>query len=312
MPQAPLTSLPAWDQGWLPARDGHRLYYEQWGRQDGPVALVLHGGPGSGFSNRLRSFFDPDQFRVIAFDQRGCGRSTPRGDCRHNTTAHLLADIEGLRHALGVAQWLLVGGSWGATLGLAYATRHRAQVTGLLLRGFFWPGASHIEDFFADRPWRQWASQLESASVAERHAAARAWWQWESSRSAPASAPAQDAGPGVSEPSEAQLDAWCDRYRVQACYLQHECWLNEVSLGRGASDLSDLPIQFLHGGEDQVCSLSHARRVQAWLTNSGWLTVEGAGHDPFHPAMAQAMRHALDRFARSGRFSQYPAAPARR
>ncbi|MDO8263398.1 MAG: alpha/beta fold hydrolase [Gallionella sp.] len=312
MTQAPLTSLPAWDQGWLPARDGHRLYYEQWGRQDGPVALVLHGGPGSGFSERLRSFFDPEQFRVIAFDQRGCGRSTPRGECRHNTTAHLLADMERLRHALGVAQWLLVGGSWGATLGLAYATRHRAQVTGLLLRGFFWPEASHIDAFFAGRPWRQWASQLESASVSERHAAARAWWQWESSRSAPASASAQDAGQGLPEPSEAQLDALCDRCRVQAWYLQHECWLNEASLGRDAPELSDLPIQFLHGREDQVCSLSHAQRVQAWLAGSGWLTVEGAGHDPFHPAMAQAMRAALDRFARTGRFSQYPAASARR
>ena len=308
MTQTPLNSLAAWDRGWLPACDGHRLYYEQWGRQDGPVALVLHGGPGSGFGAQLRSFFDPEQFRVIAFDQRGCGRSTPRGDCSHNTTAHLLEDMERLRHALGVAQWLLVGGSWGATLGLAYATRHRAQVTGLLLRGFFWPDASHIEDFFAGHPWQEWALLLEMASVPEQHAVARAWRHWELSRSTPVSALADETVQDLPEPSKKQLYALRDRYRVQAWYLRHECWLNEVSLGRGAPDLADLPIQFLHGGKDQVCSPVHARRVQAWLAGSGWHTVEDAGHDPSHPSMAKAMRAALDGFARTGDFSQYPAA----
>lgn len=285
--------LLAWDHGWLELSAGHRLYYEQWGRTDGPVALVLHGGPGSGFSDRLRSFFNPAQFRVVAFDQRGCGRSTPRGSCRANTTDHLLADIEQLREALGVTRWLVVGGSWGATLGLAYATRYRERVTGLLLRGFFWPGAADIEVFFADQPWRQWAVQLTDSSTPVRHAAALAWWQWELIRSGAQDSPAL---------STSQLDALCDRYRVQAHYLLHGCWLDEAALGCGASTLSDLPIQFLHGSADQVCPLPSARRVHGWLPGSHWRTVPGAGHDPFHPAMAQAMREALRLFGATGQF----------
>ena len=284
---------PAWDQGWLAVGDGHRLYYEQWGRHDGPVALVLHGGPGSGFSERLRSFFNPEQFRVIAFDQRGCGRSTPRGECEANTTAHALADIEQLRHALGIERWLVVGGSWGATLGLAYATRHTAQVSGLLLRGFFWPGASDIARFFSVQPWYDWAEQLMSDAMEQRRAAAQAWWLWEFLRS--------DA-PKLLFPTLPELDVLCDRYRVQAHYLLHNCWLEEADLGRGAAHLAGLPVAFLHGSADQVCPLSSARRVHGWLAGSVWQTVPGAGHDPFHPAMAQAMREALQRFGDTGQF----------
>jgi proline iminopeptidase len=294
IPDVSLPLPPAWDQGWLEVGDGHRLYYEQWGRHDGPVALVLHGGPGSGFSERLRSFFNPDQFRVIAFDQRGCGRSTPRGECKANTTAHLLADIEQLRHTLGIARWLVVGGSWGATLGLAYATRHPAQVSGLLLRCFFWPGASDIARFFAIQPWYDWAGQLMSDAIAQRHAAAQAWWRWEFLRS--------DA-PNLLFLTLPELDVLSDRYRVLAHYLLHNCWLTETDLGRDATHLADLPIAFLHGSADQVCPLSSAQRVHGWLAGSVWQTVPGAGHDPFHPAMAQAMREALQRFGDSGQFA---------
>jgi proline iminopeptidase len=205
----------------------------------------------------------------------------------------LLADIEQLREALGVARWLVVGGSWGATLGLAYATRYRERVTGLLLRAFFWPGAADIESFFAGRPWQQWAAQLTASSVTARHAAALAWWQWELSRSGTQDVPALCAS---------QLDALCDRYRVQAHYLLHGCWLDEVGLGYGALTLSDLPIQFLHGNVDPVCPLASARRVHRWLKGSHWHTVPGAGHDPFHPAMEQAMRETLSLFGNTGQF----------
>ena len=307
MRSQPPSSLLPWSRDWLAVDTGHSLYYEQWGQKEGPVALVLHGGPGSGFTDRLRSFFNPDQFRVVAFDQRGCGRSTPRGSCRANNTQHLLADIERLRQALGIARWLVVGGSWGATLGLAYATRYREQVTGLLLRGFFWPGDADIDLFFADKPWRQWAAQLAASSLTQRQTAARAWWQWELFRSG-APLTAADATPTTGQPNWsdftiAQRDALCDRYRVQAHYLLHGCWLKEADLGRGAAQLADLPIQFLHGSADQVCPLASAQRVQGWLAGSGWQTVPGAAHDPFHPAMAQAMREALDAFARTRQFN---------
>lgn len=305
-------SLPSWDHAWLTVGDDHRMYYEQWGRTDGPVALVLHGGPGSGFTERLRSFFDPAEYRVIAFDQRGCGRSTPKGECRHNTTAHLIDDIERLRKALGVPQWLMVGGSWGATLGLAYATRHRARVSGLLLRGFFWPGAEDIDAFFADQPWRQWGSQLESSSMSERHAATLAWWNWEQSRSGPLITESSATMTPMPEPHAMQLEALSDRYRVQAHYLQHQCWLDETALGLGAPHLADLPIKFLHGSADQVCPAASAQRVQRRLVNSCWKTVEGAGHDPFHPGMTAAMRDALDDFAQTGAFTRRPEVPVQR
>jgi proline iminopeptidase len=285
---------PAWDQGWLEVGDGHRLYYEQWGRHDGPVALVLHGGPGSGFSERLRSCFNPDQFRVVAFDQRGCGRSTPRGECAANTTAHALADIEQLRDVLGIERWLVVGGSWGATLGLAYATRCPAQVSGLLLHGFFWPGASDIARFFASQPWYDWAGQLMSDVMPVRQAAALAWWHWEFLRS---------EAPLLMFPSINELEVLCDRYRVQAHYLQQNCWLTEADLGRDVPHLAELPIAFLHGSADQACPLSSARRVQGWLAGSVWQTVPEAGHDPFHPAMVQAMREALQCFRDSAQFA---------
>ena len=110
------------------------------------------------------------------------------------------------------------------------------------------------------------------------------------------------------EPTALQLDTWCDRYRVQAHYLQHQCWLNAPSLGRGAAALADLPIQFLQGSDDRVCPPASAQPVQGWLKGSDWHTVAGAGHDPFHPAMAQAMRDSLTRFAQTGRFTAHPAA----
>ena len=283
-----------WDRGWLATSAGHRVYYEQWGRQDGPVALVLHGGPGSGFSDRLRSFFDPAQFRVVAFDQRGCGRSTPQGECQANTTDDLLADIDALRQTLGIARWLVVGGSWGATLGLAYATRHRAAVTGLLLRGFFWPSHANIDHFFKDQPWRQWAAQLACGS----EAAAQDWWRWEAAHSGGR----QTALTALPALPVALLDDLRHRYRIQAHYLLHACWLNEAALGRGVLGWADVPIQFLHGSEDQVCPLARARQVHQWLAGSYWHTVTGAGHDPFHPAMDLAMRAALQRFGETGQF----------
>ncbi|MBS75672.1 alpha/beta fold hydrolase [Variovorax sp.] len=130
--------------GRLDVGEGHRLHWETTGAVEGSAALVLHGGPGSGGSPALARGFDPQRYRVVAFDQRGAGRSTPRGETRHNRTELLIADIEALRHHLGIERWLVVGGSWGATLALAYAARHPEAVDGLLLRGLFVPSASEL------------------------------------------------------------------------------------------------------------------------------------------------------------------------
>ena len=136
------------DAAWLDVGQTHRLYYEQAGAADATAALLLHGGPGSGSSPRQRAFFDPAPFRVIQFDQRGCGRSQPLGETAHNHADALIEDIERLRLHLGIDRWLVCGGSWGAALALVYAARHRERVGGLILRGLFLTGHADLAWFF--------------------------------------------------------------------------------------------------------------------------------------------------------------------
>jgi len=140
--------LDPYASGLLDMGDGHRIYFEQCGLPTGLPIVFLHGGPGSSCSPGHRRFFDPTVFRVILFDQRGCGRSTPLGELRHNTSAHLVADIDALRQHVGVARWLVMGGSWGAGLGLAYAAAHAPACLGLLLRGVFLGRAADVDWFF--------------------------------------------------------------------------------------------------------------------------------------------------------------------
>ena len=130
--------------GWLEAGDGHRLYFEVCGNLQGAPVLFLHGGPGSSSNPGHRRFFDPSFYRIVLFDQRGCGRSTPSGETHANTTADLLEDIERLRRHLGVERWLLFGGSWGSTLALAYAEAHPQRVCGLVLRGVFLASGAEV------------------------------------------------------------------------------------------------------------------------------------------------------------------------
>ncbi len=306
---------PAFHADRLAVGGGHSLYFEQWGRSDGQPALVLHGGPGSGASPLLRRFFDPARYRVISFDQRGSGRSTPRGATRHNHTAALLDDIEALRHALGLERWLVVGGSWGATLGAAYAAAHRECVAGVLLRGLFVPERAELEWFFqgaralfplqwesfaaaaprrARRDLLAWLARLFAGNDATLQARATLAWQaWERTLSGGASQP----------PAEGEaLAAAIDRYRVQAHFLSRRCWLDGAGTRNACARLAGLPVQFLHGTADLVCRPGAAWQAQRCAAGSRMAWVPGAGHDPYHPAMVDAMVRALDAFAAHGRF----------
>src|SRR6185312_10220395 len=144
----PPSAAAAFDAGWLDVGHGHRLYYEQAGAADGLPIVMLHGGPGSGSNARQREIADPARWRIVQFDQRGCGRSTPPGETAHNHTGALIADIEALRERLGIERWLVAGGSWGASLALAYAARHRERATGVFLRGTFLTGRDDLDWFF--------------------------------------------------------------------------------------------------------------------------------------------------------------------
>lgn len=304
----------------LPVSNGHVLHVEECGQPQGLAALVLHGGPGSGCSPLLRRFFDPTRYRVVCVDQRGAGRSTPRGSIAHNTTLQLVDDLEAVRARLGIAAWLVVGGSWGAALALAYAAAHPQAVAGLLLRAVFLARAQDIDGFFQHAGGDQAATWARFAAIAppeRRHALlpfladklaapddadharriALAWWRWESSL---AGGPA--AAPLAPDPAGSALDTLVDRYHVQSHYLLHRCWLDNPPLLDRCAALPRVPTLLLHARDDRVCPPEGAAALHQRLPHSALQWVDGAGHDPSHPAMASAMVAALDGYAACGDF----------
>jgi proline iminopeptidase len=283
--QAPLRSFT------IPTESAHRLHVQEWGNPHGIPVALLHGGPGSGSSSVLRRFLDPMKFRVISLDQRGAGRSTPRGDIRDNTTAHLVADIENIRKQLFIDSWLMVGGSWGATLALAAAIAHTESVTGLVLRASFLARQQDIHGFFAGGPkvlsdrWRHLPELALDAALE----VVQYWFGWEHVKSGP-------TGPAAPPQGDA-LAAMHHRYRIQSHYLRNGCWLQDPPLLERLEPLRDVPIRLLHGAEDNVCPLQGAIELAAKLPSSTLTVVPGAGHDPTHPAMRDAMMRTVNEFA---------------
>jgi proline iminopeptidase len=296
----------------LPASNAHVLQVHQWGPPEGVPALLLHGGPGSGCSPTLAAFFDPRRYRVIGVDQRGAGGSTPAGGVEHNTTALLLADLRLLRRACGVGRWLVVGGSWGATLAVLHALDEPDAIAGLLLRGLFLARRDDVERFFdgavreGPPAWRAWAADARSrgvplvahlsdllaqADTTVQLDVARHWWAWE--QSLQGAAATTDAPP---------LHSLLGRYRIQAHYLRHGCWLADTPLLERLHALPAVPTLLLHGGRDRMCPPEGARLARDRMPHARLRIVADAGHAPTHPAMAAAMRAALDRFAASGDF----------
>lgn len=296
---------------------GHTLHVQEFGSPNGVAAVVLHGGPGSGSSPLLRRFFDPARYRVIGFDQRGAGHSTPRGETNHNTTADLLADLRAIRHHLDIDRWLVVGGSWGATLALAHALAEPQTVSGLLLRATFLARAADIDGFFrghADElpeAWSRFAaiappgrqhellevlSEGLAADAAQAAPMALAWWRWEVAMSGAMVVPPEPVGDA--------LRALIDRYRVQSHYLRHRCWLDSPPLLDRCGSLPDVPIAILHGTADRICPPAGAVELQRRLPHATLQLVDGVGHDPTHPAMVAAMVDALDAWAAGGRFKR--------
>ena len=321
-PLLPLYPLPlVFAEEFVVVPGGHALHVRQSGHPQGRTALVLHGGPGSGCSPLLARFFDPARFRVICLDQRGAGRSVPAGGTAHNTTAHLLADLCRLRAHLDIDRWLVVGGSWGATLALAHALDAPQAVAGLLLRGVFLARSEDIDAFFAaaasmrPRTWARWrqradaggvslldglAARLKDDSAVWRRRAARVWWLAERDLSEATAAALPDA---------AALDALVPRYRIQAHYLRHRCWLDAPPLLDRCAALPCVPTLLLHGSRDRVCAPAGAAALHAHLRHAGLRWVDGAGHDPAHPAMVDAMVRALDAYADRGTFDAAAGTP---
>lgn len=306
---------PAFDEGQLATGDGHHLWYAQYGNPQGLPLFWLHGGPGSGASPRHAGLVDLGRYRLVLADQRGCGRSLPAGALEDNRTDLLVDDIDRLRRHLGVERMLLGGGSWGATLALAHAARHGDSLRGLVLRSPFLATPAEVANFF-DTPqcWQRFASVAPAAALAPGRLL-----PWLAGRLASSDAQAcrriagawrghEQALEGVSNTmAEPPDEALVQRYRIQAHYLRHGCFLNTDALLAAPGALGDMPVAILHGDADRVCPPANAERLRRRLPGSRLQLAAGAGHDPFHPAMAAALRQALDGFAAHGSFEGWGA-----
>jgi proline iminopeptidase len=306
-------------QGRLAVGDGHELHWEVCGRPDGMPAVVLHGGPGSGASASARRLFDPAVWRVVLFDQRGCGRSTPHAsekgtDLATNTTAHLLTDIERLREHLAIARWLVLGGSWGSTLALAYAQRHLERVTGLVLRGVATTTAAEIawitrgvglllpdafERFRGGVPPAERDGDLVEAyhrllidpDPAVHEPAARAWCDWEAALVA--------VHPDhVPDPRFADARFRLAFARLVTHYWRHRAWLADGELLAGAPRLAGVPAIMVHGRLDLAAPLATPWALAKAWPGSELVIVDRAGHDTRDPGMTEAIVAAIARLAR--------------
>lgn len=284
----------------LAVGDGHALYVEECGRHDGVPVVFLHGGPGSGCSLKHRRFFDPARFRAVLFDQRGCGRSTPLAGLQSNTTAHLVADIERIRESLGIARWIVFGGSWGSLLALAYASRHPARVAGLVLRGIFLGSDDELRryaqgsDGVAPLAWQAFAAGMPEAErgdplraytsrlLASDPVVARCWLDYERAL--------MDEPPLTEAPDARQLA----KTVIQAHYLSNGCFSEPDTLLADCAVLRHLPAVIVQGSRDAVCPPRAAERLHRALPQAKWTEVETGGHNALAADMAAACIAALD------------------
>jgi proline iminopeptidase len=299
MPDGLFPPIEPYASGWLDVGEGHRIRFEQCGRPDGVPILFLHGGPGSSINANHRRFFDPQFYRAVLFDQRGCGQSTPLGGIVGNTLEHLLADIERLREHLGVNQWLLFGGSWGSTLALAYAQRYPQRVSGMVLRGLFLGSDAEVEWFlsglacFLPEAWTRFTTEsadkspvgllrdFEERVRAGDEAAAARWVAWENVVMAVGEAPS--TATSVASP------AAMARVRVQLHYLVHSCFLQREQLLTGLRGIASIPAILVQGRRDLVCPPITAYTVAQHWPSAELRIIEEGGHSAMHPSMAQAL-----------------------
>lgn len=314
-----LAPVPApFDEGRLDSGDGHLTWYAQYGNPHGIPLFWLHGGPGSAASLRHAGLVDLARYRLVLSDQRGCGRSQPLGALQRNETGLLVGDIDRLREQLRLERIVVGGGSWGAALALLYAARHPATVAALVLRAPFLASQTEVDAFFAPPaggpdgacaweelaalappsergrllPWL--AQQLASSGPEQCARIAGAWSRHERQQEGAAAV----AAPPVDE-------AMIARYRIQAHYLLHGCFIDADGVLAAARTLHGLPVAILQGDADRVCPPRNARLLQRCLAGSRLRMVEGAGHDPFHPGMISALAQALDCYASNAHFEAW-------
>ena len=303
-----------YDEGKLKVSDLHTVYYEQSGNPDGKPVVILHGGPGGGSSPMYRQYFNPERWRIVMFDQRGCGKSTPYAELRENNTWNSVADIEQLREHLKLDRWIVFGGSWGSTLSLAYSQTHPSKCLGLILRGifmlrqselqwFYQSGASYIfpeawEEYLKPIPPQErddlisaYYKRLTSEDRNIRLEAARAWSVWEASTSK--LLPSQKSVIRFGRPEFAEAFA-----RIECHYFVNQGFLEtENQLIDNCDRISHIPGVIVQGRYDVVCPT-----VTSWELHKAWqkaeyIIVPDAGHSVSEPGIIDALVTATDRFA---------------
>ena len=300
--------------GSLAVDELHTLYWEEVGNPDGIPVIFLHGGPGAGLSPQHRRFFDPQTYRVILFDQRGAGKSTPVGEWRNNTTQLLIDDIERLRIKFGVEQWLVFGGSWGSTLALAYGQAHPERCLGFVLRGIFlctraevdwfinganWFHPELYDDFVAPIPVEErhdllgaYARRLLCLDPAVYWPAARAWSRFEGRRVFLLPQP-EEAGSDT-------LDLGVGR--LEAHYMVNGAFIDDDQLVRDIGRIAHLPAIIVQGRYDVICPPVSAWRLHRAWPGSKLAMIPDAGHGALEAGIAGALVGATEQFKRLGRF----------
>ncbi|MDA8129684.1 MAG: prolyl aminopeptidase [Betaproteobacteria bacterium] len=303
--------------GMLETTGDHRIYWETSGNPDGIPVLFVHGGPGSGTSPNQRRFFDPTRYRIVLFDQRGAGRSTPHGELADNTTPHLIADMEALRGELGIERWLVFGGSWGSTLALAYAESHPGRCLGLVLRGIFLCRPSEIDWFLNGIRALFPEAQRELANFIpedERHDLLGAYHRR-----------LVDPDPAVHQPAAyrwATFEASCSALlpdaelvsafgrdktalslaRIEAHYFMNRIFLPDDSLLDNIGRVRTIPAIIVQGRYDAVCPIVTADELARAWPEARYVVVPDAGHSAFEPGITRELVAACDRFASTGAF----------
>jgi proline iminopeptidase len=316
-PRAVYPPLEPFRTGELRVSSLHTLYYEECGVPDGQPVIFLHGGPGGGCNDGHRRFFDPQRYRIILFDQRGCGRSTPFASLEENTTWHLVSDIEALRTHLGIKSWSVFGGSWGSTLALAYAQSHPASVSSLVLRGIFLLRPSELDWYYEKRggaemvfpdAFEDYAAPVAAAlergeslisayralltgdDEAKRLEAAGAWTRWEM-RTSSLRVKEED----VAKADDAQFAL--PFARIENHFFANKGWFeSEMQLLENVDKIRHIPAVIVQGRYDVVCPMRSAWDLHRAWPEAKLVVVADAGHSANEPGISAALCDATDSF----------------
>jgi proline iminopeptidase len=289
----------------LKVSDIHELSVEEAGNPKGQPVVFLHGGPGAGLSKNHRRLFDPKHYRIILFDQRGAGKSTPFAELKENTTWDLVEDMEKIRKHLSITRWMVFGGSWGSTLALAYSQKHPKQVTGLVLRGIFMCRPSEIKWFYQDGAEQifpdLWEKYIAPIAAEERHEmvkayyrrltsetesvrleAARAWSTWEGSTLS--LLPSEEAISTFSADQTAVSLA-----RIECHYFMNDAWFRKDQLLEDVDKIRHIPAVIVHGRYDVVCPVTSAWDLHKRWPEAKLQIIPDAGHSVFEPGILNAL-----------------------